>query len=287
MTDSPLAMPATAIISLTDEGKTLAERIIALDSSQASTVQQYLHHHKPKPFAETVVKLFNEGRRLIFICSTGIVVRTLSPHITDKYKDPAVLVLDQQGRHVIPLLSGHEGGANEWARSLANSLDATAVITSAEKYTHPVYTLGIGCDRGCPVEDIELLVEQSLKQLTQKDPELDKTSIQCIASIDLKADEVGLLAFCKKASISLEVFPAEILRTVEDQLSYKSDIVFKEVGCYGVAEAAALLSASAVTGNNAELVLPKQKSKRATCSIARSYASSTERTTTKPNISTL
>ncbi len=273
MTSSTALSPATVIFSLTDEGKILAEKIIALRPEEGSADQQYLHHHKPKPFSKTVVDLFNKGHRLIFICSTGIVVRTLAPHLTDKYKDPAVLVLDQQGRHLIPLLSGHEGGANEWARSLAKSLEATAVITSAEKYTHPIYTLGIGCDRGCPVEDIELLVKQSIDQLNQKYSDIDLASIQCIASIDLKADEVGLLAFCKKASINLDVFPAETLRTVEDQLSYKSEIVFKEVGCYGVAEAAALLAASAVTGNRSELVLPKHKSKRATCSIARSYKS--------------
>lgn len=278
MTNSPIValevVPAVAIISLTDEGKALAEKIIALHSSKEASDQRYLHHHKPKPFSDTVINLFNNNHRLIFICSTGIVIRTLATHLADKYNDPAVLVLDQQGKHVIPLLSGHEGGANEWARSLANVLGATAVITSAEKYTHPVYTLGIGCDRGCPVADIEQLVEESLNQLKQKYPDIDGTPIQHIASIDLKADEVGLLAFCKKASIDLEVFPAETLRTVEDQLSYKSDIVFREVGCYGVAEAAALLSATAVTGNNAELVLHKQKSKRATCSIARSYKSS-------------
>ncbi len=273
MIDSPVVTPAIAIISLTDEGKALAERIIALHSPEKASDQRYLHHHKPKPFSDTVINLYNNDHRLIFICSTGIVIRTLAAHLTDKYKDPAVLVLDQQGRHVIPLLSGHEGGANEWARSLASSLSATAVITSAERYTRPVYTLGIGCDRGCPVEDIALLVEKSLNELKLKYPDADKTSIQCIASIDLKADEVGLLAFCKKASIDLEVFPAKTLRTVEDQLSYKSDIVFKEVGCYGVAEAAALLSASSATGNKAELVLPKQKSKRATCSVARSYES--------------
>ncbi len=275
--NSPSIDQTAVIISLTDEGKALAERIVLLHSSADTTCQHYLHHHKPKPFAETVVKLFNDGHRLIFICSTGIVMRTLAPHLADKYKDPAILVLDQQGEHVIPLLSGHEGGANEWARSLANALGAMAVITSAEKYTLPVYTLGIGCDRGCPIEDIESLVERALGQLKLKYTDVDKSSIQCIASINLKADEVGLLEFCKKASINLDVFTAKTLRTVEDQLSYKSDIVFKEVGCYGVAEAAALLSASAVTGNHAEIVLPKLKSKRATCSVARSYTSSNDR----------
>lgn len=261
----------TTIISLTEPGKRLAEKLL---KQQIAIEGRYQHCHRPKPFSTIVKGLFRSGHRLLFICSTGIVFRTLAPEIKDKHQDPAILVLDQQGKHVIPLLSGHEGGANEWARQLAQFIGATAVITSAETYTNPIYTLGIGCDRGCPIEEIEALVMQSFEALRSKHPHLSMSSIGSISSIDLKADEVGLLAFCSKASLELSVFPATTLRTVEEQLSYKSDIVFREVGCYGVAEAAALLSASAATGNSSELILTKQKSKRATCAIARSYSAS-------------
>ncbi|MBW1926897.1 MAG: hypothetical protein JRI35_06870 [Deltaproteobacteria bacterium] len=51
-----------------------------------------------------------------FIAATGIVVRSIAPHLRSKDSAPAVVVLDQKGRYVISLLSGHLGGANAMAR---------------------------------------------------------------------------------------------------------------------------------------------------------------------------
>jgi cobalt-precorrin 5A hydrolase len=97
-------------------------------------------------------------------------------------------------------------------------------------------------------------------------------NLTAFASIDLKSNEVGLLELANQIGLNLQTFPAKSLRQVEHQLSVKSDVVFKEVGCYGVAEAAALCAASALTGQPAELVITKQKNARATISVARSYA---------------
>ena len=58
---------------------------------------------------------------------------------------------------------------------------------------------------------------------------------------------------------------------MEDRLSEKSEIVFNEVGCYGVAEAAALVHAEKLTGAASELIVTKHKTRRATLAIARSY----------------
>ena len=78
-----------------------------------------------------VPRVWTDCRLLIFVMAAGIVVRQLAPLLRSKDQDPAVLVLDEEGRFVISLLSGHLGGANAWAASVASALGATAVITTA------------------------------------------------------------------------------------------------------------------------------------------------------------
>lgn len=68
---------------------------------------------------------------LVFIGAAGIAVRAIAPHLKDKFSDPAVLVMDERGHHVISLLSGHVGGANELAVTLAEAVGAVPVITTA------------------------------------------------------------------------------------------------------------------------------------------------------------
>lgn len=248
------------VISLTDQGQLLASRLI-----EAKVVAQ--HQHRPKPFTETVQSLFSNGQRLILICATGIAVRTLASVLTDKYKDPAVLVLDEHGQFVIPLLSGHEGGANDWAREVTEAIDAQLVITSAQSYLKPQYVAGMGCERNCPKSVLREILETTLQQA-----HLTVDKLSAIASIDVKHDEVGLIELANELNIPFHTYSATHLRRVEDQLTQRSDIVFKEVGCYGVAEAAALVDANALnTPADAELIIPKHKNRQATCAVARIY----------------
>lgn len=69
--------------------------------------------------------------RLLFIMSTGIVVRMIAPYVKHKSEDPAILVMDEGNHFVISLLSGHLGGANEWAQEVSAMVEATPVITTA------------------------------------------------------------------------------------------------------------------------------------------------------------
>ena len=82
-------------------------------------------------FAKTVAQAFHTHTALIVIGATGLTVRVIAPLLKDKLTDPAVVVIDERGRHVISLLSGHVGGANALTRYLAGVLGADPVITTA------------------------------------------------------------------------------------------------------------------------------------------------------------
>jgi len=249
----------TLIVALTPEAKTLAEKI-------ANCMPELRVWYKPQPFVEVVQDAFLKGERIVFICALGIVIRTLAPVLRDKHTDPPVLVLDEAGRYVIPALSGHEGGANEWGRELATRIGAQLVLTSAQAYLEPVYMVGMGCERNCPASHLSQLLTECLSEagLTEED-------ISGINSIDLKADEEGLIDLAEALDKSFQTFSSEALSTVDHQLSERSDYVYATVGVYGVAESAALYGAGQHTGQDAELVLTKKKTAKATCAIARSY----------------
>ena len=74
---------------------------------------------------------FADQDALIFVGASGIAVRAIAPYVRDKFTDPAVLSLDEAGRFVVPLLSGHVGGANDLARRVAGITGGTAVISTA------------------------------------------------------------------------------------------------------------------------------------------------------------
>jgi len=87
-----------------------------------------------RPFqslAQTVQDHFHQYSGHVFVMSSGIVVRMIAPLIKDKTVDPAVVVVDDRGRHAISLLSGHLGGANQLTRRVARAIGASAVITTA------------------------------------------------------------------------------------------------------------------------------------------------------------
>ena len=81
--------------------------------------------------AEQIPALFAAFDAIVAVVSLGAVVRLIAPHLRNKEQDPAVVVLDEAGRFVIPVLSGHLGGANALAGHLALALGATAVLTTA------------------------------------------------------------------------------------------------------------------------------------------------------------
>lgn len=71
------------------------------------------------------------GRALVFIGAAGIAVRAIAPHVQDKFRDPAVVSVDETGQYAVALLSGHVGGANSLAARIAGLTGETAVISTA------------------------------------------------------------------------------------------------------------------------------------------------------------
>lgn len=89
-----------------------------------------------QPLTEWTGEQMKKRRSLLFIGACGIAVRAIAPFLTDKLNDVPVLVMDEQGRFVIPVLAGHVGGANELAVSLAERMGSTQVITTATDLNH-------------------------------------------------------------------------------------------------------------------------------------------------------
>ncbi|MFV0529264.1 MAG: cobalt-precorrin 5A hydrolase [Lachnospiraceae bacterium] len=81
--------------------------------------------------AEWTKRGFEEYNALIYIGACAIAVRSIAPFLRGKTQDPAVLVIDEMGRYVISLLSGHIGGANELALEVAAAIGAKPIITTA------------------------------------------------------------------------------------------------------------------------------------------------------------
>lgn len=273
--------------------------------------------------------LFHDGRPIIALCASGIIIRSLGPVLDDKRQEPAVLAVAEDGSSVIPLLGGHHG-ANELARRIAEITQGHAAITTAsdlrfgtalddpppgwalanpadmkafaarllagENVTikghipwldlpaspsaplqvtathadvagspahlvyHPkVLTLGVGGERGVAADELVALVDDTLRR-----HRLSPRALATIASIDLKEDEAAIHALAQHLGLPLRVFTAAALNDEAPRLKTPSALVMKEVGCPGVAEGAALAAA----GPDAELIVPKTKSQRATCAVA-------------------
>ena len=269
---------------------------------------------------------------LIFVGATGIAVRAIAPHVASKKSDPAVLCLDEAGRFVIPILSGHIGGANRLARQIAQALDATPVITtatdvngkfsvdawaaergmviasmalakrvSAEILTRdiPFYSdagrpdrladglrwadtgelgicvsvrdlrpfehtllltpkalrLGVGCRRGTPADAIGDAVERVLKE-----NRLRSEAVAGVASIDVKADEAGLIECCGRHDWPVTFYTADELKAVPGDFT-PSEFVKNTVGVDNVCERAA-----AATGG--KIIIPKTAVNGVTVAVA-------------------
>lgn len=322
-----------AILAFTRRGATLGKVLAeALDASL----------HVPARFADEVgaeaydslegwtARMWGEKDALIFVGACGIAVRAIAPHVKDKFTDPAVVSVDEAGKFVVPLLSGHVGGANElairvavltegqaaistatdvnglfavdvWARerdmaitdrTLAKEVSAALLegkrVGFASDFGHPCpggltdgpaelgvwvtdrtgagpfsrtlrlapqsLILGIGCRRGTEQAAIEALTSAALAGYEPR-------AVAAVATIDLKKDEPGLLAFCQAHHLPLRTFPAEVLAAAEGDFT-PSDFVKSVTGVDNVCERAAVCAGGWI-------IVPKQAKNGVTVAVAR------------------
>jgi len=126
---------------------------------------------------------------------------------------------------------------------------------------HPkTLVMGLGCERNAEASELIALAEKVLA-----DSKLSPASLAAIASIDLKSDEAALHAVAAHFGVPARFFTVEELTKETPRLKNPSEIVAKEVGVAGVAEAAALAAA----GSTSELIVEKTRSLHGTCAIAR------------------
>lgn len=161
-------------------------------------------------------------------------------------------------------------GSADWLAHGPWRADATAQVLVTDRNAipndqtliihPPVLTIGVGCERGTSPEELIELVTDTLK-----DAGLAPGAIAAIGSLDLKIDEPAVHAAATALHKIARFFQSAELEAEAPRLQNPSDLVFRETGCHGVAEGAAL----ALAGPDAELIVPKRKSQRATCAIAR------------------
>ncbi len=154
-----------------------------------------------------------------------------------------------------------------WLASVPWAPDAAQRVVMTEKshdspanlLLHPAtIALGVGCERLAPAEELIALAKESLTAAG-----LSPLSVACVASISLKAAEPAVHALAERLGVPARFFDAAALERETPRLANPSDLVFRETGCHGVAEGAAL----AAVGADGHLALAKRRSARATCAI--------------------
>lgn len=164
------------LICFSDGGAALAMRLceaLGTDTAEIHSTEKYAvkygftAHGSIRADMET---LFYQYDALIFICAVGIAVREIAPHVKDKTKDPAVLATDDRGQYVIPLLSGHIGGANALAKRVAALIGAIPVITTATDVNGKFSCDAWATEHGCAISSMQLAKEVSSAILTRDIP---------------------------------------------------------------------------------------------------------------------
>jgi cobalt-precorrin 5A hydrolase len=201
----------TAIVSITTQGNALAKEIHNfMPASVCYTLEKW---NEPKfeliegRLGDYCKFLFQHHKELIFIMATGIVVRCIAPYLQNKTIDPAVIVIDEKGKNIISLLSGHIGGANKLTLYIAQKLNANPVITTSSDINN-IESVDMLAIR----HNLKIDCMQKAKQITAMLVNAEKVAIidDCNILHDTEIPENnkpidGAIVISNKKSINLDV----------------------------------------------------------------------------------
>lgn len=177
---------------------------------------------------------FAEHRQWVILGASGVATRYLSGLLDSKKSDPAVVVVDEALRFAIPLVGGHEGGANELAYEISRITGASPAVTTATEALKTL-VLGIGCRKGVSSQQIDAAVLAALPEGKSI------TDIREVVTVDLKVREAGLLDWAAGQALPLRIVSSKQI-AARPWVSKPSDWVQANVDLPGVCEPAALIA---------------------------------------------
>jgi cobalt-precorrin 5A hydrolase len=227
-----------ALVAITKSGATKASMIgKQLPEADIFVIDKFVHLVTDVPNTVTGIALpakkhisflFENYDQIIFLVALGGVVRLIAPFLKSKETDPGVIVVDNAAQFVIPVLSGHIGGANEFAIKLADILGATPVVTTAADVGNTIAVDIMGRNLGWKIESrgksmtrvAAMMVNEEPIAVVQESGSKDwwnKPLPKNIKSFD-KFDEVKLTEFAAVLWITNNTIPEDVWLDLTDRL---------------------------------------------------------------------
>ncbi len=148
-----------AIHAITHGGLAVAARLAAALGAEVRVPERLLALSPPGaiafalPMRASLTTAFPLYRGHVFVMAIGAVVRLIAPLLESKWKDPAVVCVDEAGRFAVSVLSGHAGGGNALTVEVAEFLGAQAIVTTASDVLGTLQVDLLGRDQGWTIED--------------------------------------------------------------------------------------------------------------------------------------
>ena len=245
--------------------------VVALSHDGAAVVPLLGGHHGANDLAQRIAKLLKTRAAVTTAGDVALGLALDEPPVGYSLANPktakavaAALLAGAEARVIgaAPWLKKAKLKRSPKGRVTLRITDESAKPGKLELIYHPrSLALGVGCERGVAPKELIALARRTLKAKG-----LAPDSVACVVSLDLKADEAAVHALAEGLGVPARFFPAARLERETPRLKTPSGVVFKAVGCHGVAEGAAL----AAVGVRGQLIVAKTVSTRATVAIARS-----------------